>query len=952
MPRKPLQRAWPLLPIAFCVLLAWARAGLCAPGLDDADHLRLTGRYDEARTAYGKLAAREPVAAAIGTARCLDAVGETDRAAAVLAAAAKTRPAAAGLLAERARLAFERGDYPAAQRDVDAALSADPDHCGARWIGAELDRVSGRLDEADRGYLWFVRYYNARQDSIRDPESLRWIGLAAAQYARWHRNSGQFSFIVNTLYPEALKLDPEYWPAHYEAALLYIEKYNRPQALAELEAAAAINPKAAELYAARAWVAFQTLDFDGAGAALDTALAINPNLVRAWQLRADVAMQLDGPRGAIEPLERARALNPADERTLGRLAAAYGAADGLREDPSGTRMGKAIDEAVKRNPHCGTFFAALGEALDLIQKYPYAARYYEESRRRMPQLITVPGQLGLVRMRLGDEAGARGLLAEAYEMDPFNVRVVNVRKVLDLLAGYDSLETPHFVIRYDRSRDSLLAAYAARLLEDSVYPEITGTLHFEPPGKSLFEIFSSSGGTSGHGWFSARMVGLPFIGTVGACAGKMVAITSPNDMHRPYNWARVLRHEFVHVVNLQQTDFDIPHWFTEGLAVYYEGATRPAAWKGLLAARAKAGRLFDLKSINMGFVRPSSSQDWTLAYAQAELYAQYMVHAYGDGALAKMIAAYADNLNTAGALKRSFGVDEDAFERGYRGYLDGLVSGYGTSGDAPPPLEGLAVLRDRAEREPKNPEALAQLGRGYLRTGLAFRARHYARQALDLDPRDQFAAWVLAQALLAENDSQQAAQALRDALDPEHPFEPGLDLLARLALNEKNMAETERLCRIGAERFPSSTAWPQMMAAVYRESGDKEKLAATLAELAAGDADDFGIRMELTDLAAGRDDFAAAARWAGEAIDIDVRSAEAHAALARAKAALGSPGEAISEFDVALSLKPEAREWRMDLARACVTARQPGRARDALDELLRQDPHDAEARALRDSLGS
>ena len=31
---------------------------------------------------------------------------------------------------------------------------------------------------------------------------------------------------------------------------------------------------------------------------------------------------------------------------------------------------------------------------------------------------------------------------------------------------------------------------------------------------------------------------------------------------------RLLSHELVHVITLQQTHFNIPHWFTEGLAVH------------------------------------------------------------------------------------------------------------------------------------------------------------------------------------------------------------------------------------------------------------------------------------------------------------------------------------------------------------------------------------------------
>jgi hypothetical protein len=36
------------------------------------------------------------------------------------------------------------------------------------------------------------------------------------------------------------------------------------------------------------------------------------------------------------------------------------------------------------------------------------------------------------------------------------------------------------------------------------------------------------------------MVGLPSVGTVGACAGKIVAMASPNEMEQKFNWAQVL----------------------------------------------------------------------------------------------------------------------------------------------------------------------------------------------------------------------------------------------------------------------------------------------------------------------------------------------------------------------------------------------------------------------------
>ena len=137
-----------------------------------------------------------------------------------------------------------------------------------------------------------------------------------------------------------------------------------------------------------------------------------------------------------------------------------------------------------------------------------------------------------MHMRLGDEAEAEKLLDESFEIDPFNVRVSNTLKVLDVLDGYATLETEHFIIKFDRGKDELLARYAAEYLEEEVYPALCKQFGFEPEGKSLFEIFNQAKNTGGHGWFSARMVGLPYIGTVGAVPARWWR------WRRPTTWTR------------------------------------------------------------------------------------------------------------------------------------------------------------------------------------------------------------------------------------------------------------------------------------------------------------------------------------------------------------------------------------------------------------------------------
>ena len=212
--------------------------------LPEVRKLLLRGHYAEAAELYSPLAAKNS-AAAVGLARCLAAQGKNDEARkSLLAVAGKN----ADVSAELAAIAFERGAVDEARKRAEEAVKLDRDQSHARWLLAELARTSGRLDEADSAYQGLVRYYN--DHDVKDAESLRWIGLAAAQLARWHRQADQFHFLVNELYPDALQQEPDYWPAHYEAGMLFLEKHNQADAAREFQAALEINPNAAEVHAA------------------------------------------------------------------------------------------------------------------------------------------------------------------------------------------------------------------------------------------------------------------------------------------------------------------------------------------------------------------------------------------------------------------------------------------------------------------------------------------------------------------------------------------------------------------------------------------------------------------------------------------------------------------------------------------------------------------------------
>ena len=123
------------------------------------------------------------------------------------------------------------------------------------------------MEAATAGYKWLVDLYD-RENAIDDPEVLNYIGLGAAQYARWKRQSDQFNVLVNDFYPELLKLEPNFWQAHYETGRLYAEKFNEADAASEFNAALALNPNAAEVHAAIASLAIENYDLAAAQSSL------------------------------------------------------------------------------------------------------------------------------------------------------------------------------------------------------------------------------------------------------------------------------------------------------------------------------------------------------------------------------------------------------------------------------------------------------------------------------------------------------------------------------------------------------------------------------------------------------------------------------------------------------------------------------------------------------------
>ena len=821
------------------------------------DHL-IHGRYEESLDAYreARKSAADPVAVALGVSRVHIETGRYDEAAQAIAEALDASPDDPDLLARRGELRMLRGDYAGALADADAALEHNDEHPAARWVRADALTELGRIAEASDACRWFVRYYNRVQPA--DAETLVSVAKGSLRYARWNRVSSIFHFVIGDLCPDISKDAPDDWRAEAISGALLLEKYNAAQGKPDLQRALAKNPRAASVLAMLAEAALDNRDLTEAKSHAEAALAVNPAEMTALGVTIDLALMEGDLDEAQSALEVALTVNPHHQELLARrlaieligktidaatfesLLEAVAAGDPLAV-PDRSPTTKGLVSLLERNPKPGAFLARLGTVLELRRFYRQAEHAYETAIAVMPELSEPQVALGLLSMRAGDLEEARPILDAAFKADPFHVRVSNMRKVVSLLEEYETLETEHFVIRFDPEHDRVLAELTAESLE-AAWPELTTEFGFEPPGKTVVELFHDGNGESGHSWFSARMVGLPWLQTVGASTGLMIALASPTSGPR-YNWARVVRHEFTHVITLQQTDFRIPHWYTEALAVRSEGFGRPERWDDLLRERVPNDTLRSLDELNAAFIRPESSDDWQFAYCQSLLYAELLDEQFGKDVHRKLLEGYTAGLTTDEAIRQATGVSPQQFDAQYRERLREIVAGFGPASDGEPSDADATALNDAASA-------------------------------------------------LREKEPDKAIAILTAALDREAPQPKLLAALGRLTLAAGNTDEAAALFALGRKRFPQDRSWRKLHAAALLKQGDSPALKPLLVEIAETDADDALAAKKLAELASEAGDFAATKRWSLRALSVTPNDAALHDLLADACDALGETDRA------------------------------------------------------------
>jgi len=487
------------------------------------------------------------------------------------------------------------------------------------------------------------------------------------------------------------QLNPEIRMA--EAELLY-EHHNRKDARDAAIEVLRLNPKhalAASMLGNIAVDSFALDDAEQIAQRIDRLASSNqenpPASMLGAQIRARAALRRRDPIGAEMVLDPVLVRMP-DQRELLQLEAAA-AAGGFRE-ASTNRLLEAYD---LRSPGQPDALLMVGRTLAEARQYEQSAAVLRRAIERAPHWGEPYMQLGLMLVQAGDDVGAKDALEKAIERDPFNLRAQNSLTLVRELMGYETIETEHFVIRYKGGIDGVLAEEMPTELE-RMYARVTsdlpGGVDHEPGKKTRIELMPN------HEWFAVRIGGMPSIHTMAASTGPIIAMETPRDGAKssvgPYDWARVLQHEFTHTVNLSRTKNRIIHWMTEANAVYNEDSPRDERQWMLLLNAYTSGRLFDLDEINEAFVRPKRQGDRSLAYAQGAWMYEFIIERFGPEAPLAIMDASAAGRSPSEAFSEALGVDRDGFMAEFLPWAHEQLLSFGLLlGDEYPTLDEVLV---------------------------------------------------------------------------------------------------------------------------------------------------------------------------------------------------------------------------------------------------------------------
>jgi tetratricopeptide (TPR) repeat protein len=540
------------------------------------------------------------------------------------------------------------GSYSAAARDAESAVRAAPDNEDLNVLLVRSLLEVGRYADANAAVASGLS--NLPQ-SIR----LRWIGREAAFASGRPESAGRLADEIEQL------MKMRYWayrdpPNLVTFARVALLRGSDPKQVLDLLLATAqkADPTLRDVYEAKGDLALEKHDFALAAKAYQEGLKQFPDdpdfhfgLARAYENGDRTAM--------LAELEAATKVNPhhvpslllladhriasedydAAEKLLDEVKAvnpwrpeawAYRAVIAhLRNEPETEKVHRS--NALKFWPTNPLVDWLIGKKLAEKYRFAEGAAYQRQALKYDASYLPAKAELASDLLRLGQEDEGWELAQQVHTKDDYDVEAYNLVTLHDTMAKYTTLTSDDFVLRMTPLEATIYGQRVLALLEQA-RAKLVAKYGVDLAKPTYVEVFGDQKD------FAVRTFGMPDIpGFLGVCFGRVVTANGPAaNAASPANWEAVLWHEFCHVITLQLTRNKMPRWLSEGISVYEESQADPS-WGMRMSPRYREmivkGEMTPVGSLSGAFLAPPTPEHLQFAYFESSLVVQFIVERYG-----------------------------------------------------------------------------------------------------------------------------------------------------------------------------------------------------------------------------------------------------------------------------------------------------------------------------------
>ena len=516
----------------------------------------------------------------------------------------------------------ERREPDEALETLEQALERYPYSVQLRWIGRDVYRHNGKLDEAQKQTIEIIELVQQQDWRYRDAVNQVVLG-------RYFLDRGaDAKEVLQGIYDPVKKAMPNLPHAFVASGELALAKNDYGLAAAALERAAEIDPLDPEVQYLLA-LAYRRSDSEKSTAAVQKALELNPNHAPSILLLVDEHVDAERYEEAGILLDKVLETNPLDPQAWAyRAVLAH-----LDNDPERERA--ARNKALSTWPQNPEVDYLIGKKLSQKYRFAEGSRYQRQALEFDEDYLPAKVQLCQDLLRLGEEDEGWALAGKVFDEDNYNVVAHNLATLRDRLEKFTILESDGFLVRMD-SREAKI--YGRRVLDvlSRAKQHLCPKYDIELEEPVYVDIYPHQQD------FAIRTFGLPGgAGFLGVCFGRVITMNSPASQGAtPSNWEAVVWHEFCHVVTLSKTNNRMPRWLSEGISVYEEVQKNPA-WGQSMNFRYRemitGDELTPVSELSAAFLDPESPLHLQFAYYESSLVVEYLVETYGIETLQRIL---------------------------------------------------------------------------------------------------------------------------------------------------------------------------------------------------------------------------------------------------------------------------------------------------------------------------